>query len=87
MYQHVFKVCLGSTIEEQVWTLVKEVFEYILREIVPLYLQTDNVIEFKSILFQGQLAKYKLKFYTLKNDTIKAAIVERFNRTLKKLNV
>ena len=62
---------------------VKEAFESILREKVPLCLQSDKGTEFKSSLFQGQLAEYKIKFYTSENDDIKAAIVKRFNRTLK----
>ena len=49
----------------------------------PLYLQTDKGTEFNNTLFQGQLAEYEIKFYTSENDEIKAAIVERFNRTLK----
>ena len=62
---------------------VKEAFESILREKVPLYLQTDKGTEFKNTLFQDQLAGYEIKFYTSENDDIQAAIVERFNRTLK----
>ena len=41
---------------------------------IPLYLQTDKGTEFKNTLFQGQLTKYKIKFYTSENDEIKAAI-------------
>ena len=62
---------------------VKEAFESISREKIPLYLQTDKGIEFKNTLFQGQLTEYEIKFYTSENDDIKADIVERFNRTLK----
>ena len=62
---------------------VKEAVESILRVKVPLYLQTDKGTELKDTLFQGQLAEYEIKFYTSENDDIKAAIVERFNRTLK----
>ena len=62
---------------------VKEAFESILKEKVPLYLQTDKGIELKNTLFQSQLTEYKIKFYTSENDDINAAIVERFNRTLK----
>ena len=62
---------------------VKEAFESILREKGPLYLQTDKGTEFKNTLFQSQLAEYEIKFYTSENDDIKAAIVERFNWTLK----
>ena len=62
---------------------VKEAFESILQEKVPLYLQTDKGTEFKNTLFQGQLKEYKIKFDTSEKDDISAAIVERFNRTLK----
>ena len=40
-------------------------------------------VPFNNTLFQGQLTEYKIKFYTSENDDIKAAVVERFNRTLK----
>ena len=56
-----------------------EAFEAILEEKVSVYLQTDKGTKFKNTLFQGQLTEYKIKFYTLENDDIKAAIVERFN--------
>ena len=62
---------------------VKEAFESMLREQVPLYLQTDKGTELKNTLLQGQLAEYEIKFYTSENDDIKAAILERFNWTLK----
>ena len=54
-----------------------------LREKVPIQLQTDKGTEFKNTLFQSQLAEYEIKFYTSENDDIKAAIVEIFKRTLK----
>ena len=54
-----------------------------MEEQVPLYLQTDKGTEFKNTVFRGQMKEYKIKFYTSENDDIKAAIVERFNRTLK----
>ena len=56
---------------------VKEAFESILREKVPLYLEIDKGTELKNTLFQGQQAEYEIKFYTSENDDIKAAIVER----------
>ena len=62
---------------------VKEPFESVLEEKVSRDLQTDKGTEFKNTPFQGQLTEYKIKFYTSENDDIKAAIVERFNRTLK----
>ena len=62
---------------------VKEAFESLLREKAPLYLQTDKGTELKNILFQSQLAEYEINFYTSEKDDMKAAIMERFNRTLK----
>ena len=41
---------------------VKEAFESILREKVPIYLQTDKGTEVKNTLFQGQVAGYEIKF-------------------------
>ena len=37
----------------------------------------------KNKLFQSFLEDHKIKFYTSENNEIKAAVVERFNRTLK----
>ena len=41
---------------------VKEAFESISKEEVPLYLQTDKDAEFKNTLFRGQQTEYKIKF-------------------------
>ena len=46
-------------------------------------MQADKGTEFKNTMFQGQLKEFKIKVYASENDSIKAAIVERFNRTLK----
>ena len=62
---------------------VKEAFESILREKVPLYLQTDKDTDLKKYSVSKSTAEYEIKFDTLENDDIKAAIVEGFNRTLK----
>ena len=50
---------------------------------VPLRLQTDKGTEFRNRLFQTFLKKHNVHFFVSQNDDIKAAIVERFNRTLK----
>lgn len=49
---------------------------------LPHHLQTDAGKEFLGKPFQDMLQKYNVKHYTT-YTTIKAAIVERFNRTLK----
>ena len=46
-------------------------------------LQTDKGTEFLNSTFQEMLKKHGIHFYTSENDDIKAAVVERFNRTLK----
>ena len=49
----------------------------------PLKIQSDKGTEFENHLFQKFLKKNNIHFYTSKNYDIKAAVVERFNRTLK----
>jgi hypothetical protein len=46
-------------------------------------LQTDKGTEFLNHVFQAMLKKNNIHFYTSENEDIKAAVVERFNRTLK----
>lgn len=49
----------------------------------PICLQTDKGKEFIGIAFQTLLKKKNIQFRIARNPDIKAAIVERFNRTLK----
>jgi hypothetical protein len=49
----------------------------------PNFLQTDKGTEFRGVHFQSMLARRGIRWYTSENDDIKAAVVERFNRTLK----
>ena len=46
-------------------------------------LQTDKGTEFLNSTFQKLLKERNIRHYTSENDDIKAAVVERFNRTLK----
>ena len=46
-------------------------------------LQSDKGTEFLNHTFQSMLRRRNVKFYTSENEDIKAAVVERFNRTLK----
>ena len=62
---------------------VTAVFESILADRKCNMLQTDKGTEWLNSTFQAMLRKYNIKFYTSENDDIKAAVVERFNRTLK----
>jgi len=45
--------------------------------------QSDKGTEFLNSTFQSMLRRHNIKFYTSENEDIKAAVVERFNRTLK----
>lgn len=49
----------------------------------PIYLQSDKGKEFIGTAFQALLKKKNIQFRVARNPDIKAAIVERFNRTLK----
>ena len=60
-----------------------EAFKAILKEEIPLMLQSDKGTEYKNAQFLSTLKEYDIRFYTSENDDIKSAIVERINRTLK----
>ena len=62
---------------------VAEAFEKILRDGKCNMSQSDKGSEFVGSTFQNMLKKHGIKFYTSENEDIKAAVVERFNRTLK----
>jgi len=58
-------------------------FERILDERPCNMVQSDKGGEFLGGAFQSTLARRGVKFYTSENEDLKAAVVERFNRTLK----
>jgi transposase InsO family protein len=58
-------------------------FEKILAERIPNMLQTDRGVEFLNSQVQDVFRKHDIRHYSSTNDDIKAALVERFNRTLK----
>ena len=62
---------------------VTSAFEKILSDSKCNMLQTDKGTEWLNSKFQTMLREHGVKFYTSENDDIKAAVVERFNRTLK----
>jgi hypothetical protein len=62
---------------------VGNALEKIMTESRPNFLQTDKGTEWLNATVQGLLRRLGVKFYTSENDDIKAAVVERFNRTLK----
>ena len=61
---------------------VKNAFERILSEQRCNMVQSDKGTEFFNSAFQSMLRHHGIKFYTSENEDIKAAVVERFNRTL-----
>ena len=67
-------------------TEVKNAFERILQRSdkrVPITLQTDKGKEFLGVNFQNFLRNREISFRVSRDPVVKAAIVERFNRTLK----
>jgi len=45
-------------------------------------LLSDKGTEFLNSMFQSMLRRHGIKFYTSKNEDLKAAVVERFNGNL-----
>lgn len=62
---------------------VTEAMERILKNVVPLKLQTDKGKEFENSSFKSLMKKYNINFFTTNNFDIKCSVIERFNRTLK----
>jgi transposase InsO family protein len=62
---------------------VADAFEKIFVERVPNMLQTDRGLEFLNAQVQQVFRKHNIHHYFSLNDDIKAALVERLNRTLK----
>ena len=58
-------------------------FEHIFSDTTCNMIQTDRGPEFLNVLVQDVFKKFKVHHYWSLNDDIKAACVERFNRTLK----
>ena len=62
---------------------IRKCFYELFKSRLPMFLRTDKGKEFVNKDFQDFLIKNKINFFTSKDETIKCAIVERFNRTLK----
>ena len=60
-----------------------EAFSTLFQQRKPAHLQTDEGTEFLNSSVQKLIKEYKINFYTSANEDVKAAVVERFNRTLK----
>ena len=62
---------------------VSSAFQQIFNERIPLNLQTDKGKEFLASRVQKLFKQHEVNFYVAKNPDVKAAVVERFNKTLK----
>ena len=62
---------------------VAAAFEEIFTEQIPGNVQTDKGKEFLAKNVQKLFKKNDINFYVAKNPDVKAAVIERFNRTLK----
>lgn len=62
---------------------IAQAFEKIFSVSFPVMLQTDRGTEFLNVDVQTVFRKYNIRHYWSLNDDIKAACVERFNRTIK----
>ena len=62
---------------------VANAFEKILIDGTSNMVQSDKGTEFLNSTFQSMLKRSGIKFYTSKNEDLKASVVGRFNRTLK----
>jgi len=58
-------------------------FETVLEDDKCNMVQSDKGTEFLNSTFQTMLKRHGIKLYTSENEDLKAAVVERFNRTLK----
>jgi transposase InsO family protein len=77
--QKAWAVALKNKKAETVVTSFRRIFE----ENTPKYLQSDKGKEFTASKVQKYLKDISVKFYTTNNPNTKAAVIERFNKTLK----
>lgn len=76
------KYAFVQPLKDKTGESIIKAFQHILKERQPRVLRTDRGTEFENRKFQSFLKDRGIHFFTSKNET-KAAIVERFNRTLK----
>jgi len=87
-----FLLCCIDVFAKKAWVVplknksgesVKLAFEKIFADQKPNMIQTDKGTEFLNSTVQSLFARHDIKHYTSENEDIKAAVVERFNRTLR----
>lgn len=62
---------------------IKNAFKDIFKSRKPSNLQTDKGKEFVSKIFKKFLSSHNVNFFVANNPDVKAAVIERFNKTLK----
>ena len=77
------KYAFARPLKDKKGPTVCAALEVIFAERTPVFLQTDRGVEFLNHQVQDVLRKHDVRHYSSLNDDIKAACVERFNRTLK----
>jgi L-rhamnose mutarotase len=77
------RYAFAGPVKDKRGSTVAAAFEKIFAERVPNMLQTDRGTEFYNVQVQELFKKNGVRHYSSLNDEIKAALVERFNRTLK----
>ena len=77
------RYAFAVSVKDKRGSTVAVAFEKIFAKRVPNMLQTDRGMEFLNVQVQDVFRKHRVHHYFSLNDDIKAALVERFNRTLK----
>lgn len=77
------KKAYAQAIKDKSQTEVTEGMKKILNNCVPEELMTDRGLEFSNRSFRSLMKRYNINHYFTKNQEVKCANIERFNRTLK----
>ena len=71
-------------LKDKTSTSIKAALKYLFRNREPISLQSDKGTEFVNANVRQYLKSQDVNFHTTQTPDIKGAIIERFNRTLKK---
>ena len=77
------RYAFAEAVKDKRGSTVANAFEKIFAIRAPNMLQTDRGLEFLNASVQAVFRKHDVRHYFSLNDDIKAALIERFNRTLK----
>ena len=77
------RYAFAEAVKDKRGSTVANAFEKIFAIRVPNMMQTDRGLEFLNATVQAVFRKHDVRHYFSLNDDIKAALIERFNRTLK----